>query len=167
MTRILALSLRYPPHHEGGYELSTRDVLEELARRGHPVEVLVSDLRAPGVSDPAGERTADPAVRRDLQAYLRDGALQRPAPWGRWAVERHNHAVLGEAIARFRPDVVAPWQMSALSMGLLTAVADAGIPMVYAVSDDWLSYGPELDAWTNLFARRPRHGPGASRSSIG
>ena len=158
MTRILALSLRYPPHHEGGYALSTRDVLEELARRGHQVEVLASGLRVPGVPDPAAERTGNPAVRRDLQAYLQDGALQRPAPWRRWTVERHNHAVLGEALARFRPDVVAPWQMSALSMGLLTAVADAAIPMVYAVSDDWLSYGPELDAWSHLFARRPRLG---------
>lgn len=155
VTRILALSLRYPPHYDGGYELSTESVLGALARRGHDVEVLVSDLRSPGVDDPPGERSANPSVRRELRPYLADNALHRPGPWTRWRMERHNHAVLREAIERFRPDVVGPWQMSALSLGLLTAVAEAGLPMVYMISDDWLSYGPELDAWSHLFVRRP------------
>ena len=155
LTRVLALSFRYPPHHVGGYELSTRDVLEELARRGHDIEVLVSDLREPGVSDPADERDANPAVRRDLRCYFLDDALYRPAPWRRWVMERHNQRVLADALDRFRPEVVAPWQMSALSLGVLTTVSEAGIPMVYAISDDWLTYGQELDAWSSLFADRP------------
>lgn len=158
MTRILALSFRYPPHYDGGYELSTESVLGELAARGHEVEVLVSELRSPGVEDPPGERTSNPAVRRDLRPYFGDNALHRPGPWSRWRMERHNHAVLRDAIERFRPDVVGPWQMSALSLGLLTAVAEAGLPMVYMISDDWLSYGPELDAWSHLFVRRKRLG---------
>lgn len=158
LTRVLALSFRYPPHHVGGYELSTRDVLEELARRGHDIEVLVSSQRVGTVPDPAGERDANPAVRRDLRCYFLDDALYRPTPWRRWSMERHNQRVLADAIDRFRPEVVAPWQMSALSLGMLTTVSEAGIPMVYAISDDWLTYGQELDAWSSLFADRPALG---------
>ena len=154
LTRVLALSFRYPPHHVGGYELSTRDVLEELARRGHDIEVLVSDLRARSVPDPAGERDANPAVHRDLRCYFLDDALYRPSPWRRWMMERHNQRVLAEAINRFRPEIVAPWQMSAMSLSMLTTVSEAGIPMVYAISDDWLTYGQELDAWSSLFLER-------------
>ena len=37
---ILAVTLRYPPYMEGGYELVARDTVEELRARGHEVTVL-------------------------------------------------------------------------------------------------------------------------------
>ena len=42
-----------------------------------------------------------------------------------------------------------------MSLGLLTTVERAGIPMVLAVCDDWLIYAPGLDPWTAMFARWP------------
>lgn len=158
MTRILALSLRYPPHHTGGYELSTRDLLEVMAARGHDVEVLVSDLRVDGVEDPPGEEAANPSIRRVLRPYFRDEDLYRPSVFQRWRIERSNLARLREAIDRFEPDVVSPWQMSALSMGMLTVLVESGLPLVYVISDDWLSYGEVVDAWADLFRRRRRLG---------
>ena len=90
-------------------------------------------------------------MRRGLRLYhtgseLRPGSLRQ-----RLAVERHNQAELRAALERFRPEVVSAWHFGALSLGLLTTVAEAGIPIVYAVCDDWLVYGVKLDAWAKLF----------------
>ena len=57
-----------------------------------------------------------------------------------------------------QPDVVSAWNMGAMSLGLLTALVERDVPIVYNVYDDWLVYGPKLDAWTRLFRRRPRLG---------
>lgn len=156
MTRLLALGLRYPPHHTGGYEVSCRDVVERLAERGHEVAVLTSTLRQPGVADPAGERNAALPVLRDLQAWFRDEQLHAPGFRARLRMERANQRALEDALNRFRPEVVSVWQMGALSLGLLTTLARRRIPIVYAISDDWLSYALELDAWTRPFRRWPR-----------
>lgn len=54
-----------------------------------------------------------------------------------------------------RPDVVAAWHFGALSLGLLRTVAERGIPLVLAVCDDWLLYGPALDRWSARFTGPP------------
>jgi glycogen(starch) synthase len=156
VTRVLVLGLRYPPHHDGGYEVACRDVAEGLRARGHEVTVLTSDLRHRGVPDPPGERDAPVAVRRELSAWFRDDALYAPGPRARLRMERASQRALRSALDDVRPDVVFVWQMGALSLGLLTTVARRGLPMVYAVFDDWLSYAPELDAWSRAFRRLPR-----------
>jgi glycosyltransferase involved in cell wall biosynthesis len=155
VTRVLVVGLRYPPHHSGGYEVACRDVAERLVERGHAVTVLTSDLREPGVADPPDERRAAVPVRRDLAAWFRDDALYAPGPLERWRRERQSHAALRAALADARPEVVFVWQMGALSLGLLEVLAQHGAPLVYAVYDDWLSYAPELDAWTRPFRRLP------------
>jgi glycogen synthase len=154
VTRVLVLGLRYPPHHTGGYEVSCRDVVERLARRGHELVVLTSDLRVPGVPDPADERRAPVPVLRDLKAWFRDEELYAPSVRERVRMERASQRALREVLDRFQPEVVSAWQMGALSLGLLTTVAERGIPIVYAISDDWLSYATELDAWSRMFRRR-------------
>lgn len=163
MTRVLVLGLHYPPHHTGGYEVSCRDVVERLAARGHDLAVLTSDLRRPGVADPPDERHAAVPVHRDLQAWFRDEALYAPGPLRRVRMERASQRALGRLLDDFRPDVISAWQMGALSLGLLTTAASRGIPIVYAISDDWLSYAPELDAWSRSFRRVP----GALARSVG
>jgi glycosyltransferase involved in cell wall biosynthesis len=45
-----------------------------------------------------------------------------------------------------------------MSLGLLTTLEKRGLPLLLAVCDDWLVYGPRLDAWMRLFTRRPRAG---------
>jgi glycosyltransferase involved in cell wall biosynthesis len=149
------IGLHYPPHHIGGYEVSCRDVVERLADRGHDVSVLTSDLSRAGVADPPDEREGRVPVWRDLVAWFRDDALWAPPWWARWRVERANQRALAAALDRARPEVVSAWQVGALSLGLLATIAARGIPIVYALSDDWLSYAPELDAWNRLFRRLP------------
>lgn len=40
--KILAITDSYPPHHTGGYELRSRDVLEGLRLRGHKVKIITT-----------------------------------------------------------------------------------------------------------------------------
>jgi glycosyltransferase involved in cell wall biosynthesis len=141
----------YPPHHEGGYELSCRDVVERWRARGHTVTVLTTDMRVPGVSDPPNERADD--VRRDLSWYWEKHKILNPPFKRRLEIERANHAALETAIAETEPEVVSVWNMGAVSLGLLTQVVERGLPLVLVVCDGWLWYGPKLDAWTRPFFR--------------
>jgi glycosyltransferase involved in cell wall biosynthesis len=72
------------------------------------------------------------------------------------AIERANQRHLRRALEEFAPDVASVWHMGAMSLGLLTTLAERQIPIVYLLADDWLVYGPQLDAWGRLFADRPR-----------
>jgi glycogen(starch) synthase len=154
MTRILVLTNLYPPHHLGGYELSCRDVVERLRARGHAVTVLTTTVRLPGVPDPPEERAT--GVRRDLRFYWEDHRLLSPPLPRRLTIERANLRALDEAVAAARPEVVSAWNMGAMSLGLLARVVERDIPLVLSVCDEWPVYGPRLDAWTRLFAGRPR-----------
>jgi glycosyltransferase involved in cell wall biosynthesis len=167
VTRTLVLGLHYPPHHVGGYEVSCRDVVDRLAARGHELVVLTSNLRVPGVADPPLEQEARPPVWRDLTPWFYNDDLYAPGLPTRRRIERRNQAALVAVLDRYRPEVVSVWQMGALSLGLLTTIARRGIPIVYAVSDDWLSYAPQMDAWSRLFARVPRRLTGPVERLLG
>jgi glycosyltransferase involved in cell wall biosynthesis len=143
----------YPPHHLGGYELVWRGAVRHLRDRGHQVEVLTTDFRRPAPDEPE-----EPGVRRDLRWWWRDHAFPRRSPRARLAQERHNHAVLERALAEGAPQLVTWWGMGGMSLSLVTAVARAGLPSLAFVHDDWLSYGPVVDQWTRMFARRRRLG---------
>ena len=143
--RFLTIGLLYPPHYLGGYELVCQGVMRAARARGHDVQVLVSDYRAPGVSE-----SEEPGVDRSLRSYL-DATAQLPVAMGvRECVglERHNQAVLERHLLEHAPDVVSWWGMGGLSLALIERVRRAGLPSVLAVHDPWLSYGPEADIWT-------------------
>jgi glycosyltransferase involved in cell wall biosynthesis len=153
---VLAVTNMYPPHHYGGYELVCQEVIDLLRRRGHEVLVLTSRWRVDGVDDVPGERGA--GVWRDLELYWDDHVVRNPVIWDRLAIERTNQQCLRRALQFAVPEVVSLWHMGALSMGLLTTLAETGLPLVYAVGDDWLTYGPKMDAWARIFLDRPRLG---------
>jgi glycosyltransferase involved in cell wall biosynthesis len=127
--------------------------MDRFRARGHDITVLTTTMRIPGVVDPPDERAR--GILRDLTFYWRDHELISPPVWERARIERANHRALETAIQRAQPDVVSVWNMGGMSLGLLTAIEERDIPMVLAVCDEWLVYGPRLDAWTRLFAHRP------------
>jgi glycosyltransferase involved in cell wall biosynthesis len=127
--------------------------MERLAARGHQVTVLTSVERLPGVTDPPHEPTSNPAVRRDLVKYFRNGDVWTPSPLTRWKIERSNQRAVAAAIAAAAPDVVTVWHLGALSLGVVTAVIEAGFPIVYGISDDWPAYAIALDPWAKLMDR--------------
>jgi glycosyltransferase involved in cell wall biosynthesis len=143
----------YPPHHLGGYEQSCRDVVDRWRGEGNEISVLTTDFRLAGVTDPPNESAR--GVHRTLRFYWDDHRIISPPPHRRLAIERHNQSELRRILAGFRPDVVSVWHMGAMSMGLLTAIERARIPMVLVVCDDWMVYGPEVDAWSRVMWRRP------------
>ena len=49
--------------------------------------------------------------------------------------------------------------MGGMSLSLIERAAVAGLPAAGIVGDDWLVYGPKVDAWTRTFARRPWAAP--------
>jgi glycosyltransferase involved in cell wall biosynthesis len=156
VSRFLVITNMYPPHHLGGYELSCRDVVERWRERGHNVLVLTSTMRLPGVDGVSGER--DAGTRRDLEIAFRDFDLYTPPLRRRLAIERRNQQALAAALRAIRPDAVSLWHMGAMSTGLITALAGTGVPLVYVVCDDWLSYAPHVDPWMRMFVDRPRLG---------
>jgi glycosyltransferase involved in cell wall biosynthesis len=151
--RILTITNMYPPHHLGGYELSCWDVMQRFEARGHEVAVLTTDMRLPGVDD--GVPVERGGVHRTLHFYWEDHVLLSPSPVRRALIERHNQRVLRQTMRTFRPDIVSVWNMGAMSLGLLNAVESEGLPLLLSVCDDWLCYGPTLDAWMRMFRRRP------------
>ncbi len=156
MSRVLIITNMYPPHHYGGYELACHDVATHLRTRGHEILVLTTVWRVPGVRN--GSEESEAAIWRVLDFYWDDHRLRRPVVPRRLAIERANQRHLRRALDSFSPDVVSVWHMGAMSLGLLTTLADHRLPVVYLLADDWLIYGPMLDAWARLFADRPRVG---------
>lgn len=120
--------------------------------------MLTGDWRRSGVDDPPDEGH----VARDLQIFLRDGALWSPPLRSRAAVERDNEDALRQELAR-RPDVVSVWHMGAMSTGLLQAVAESGVPAALVVCDDWPTYAFAMDPWMRMWRGRPRLGRIAGR----
>jgi len=158
MARILTLTNWYPPHHFGGYEIECYDVMHGLHERGHDVQVLCSNQVVPGA--PADE-TSPFAVHRRLAMYWRDGWPWRPTAREQLAIERSNQRDLQELLDRFEPEVVSVWQLSALSLNLLTTIQRRGIPMLYSICDEWLTYGIGLDPWSRTWYPNPlRRGVG-------
>ena len=147
MTSILVITLFYPPHHYGGYEIACQSAVNGLVARGHTVQVLTADLELPdrGPDDPSAP------VRRDLRPYVHDGELRRPSLPERFRTERHNQTALRRALEDAKPDVVSIWHFGALSHGLITTVRERGIPVVAVIADDWLIYGVNVDPWMSVF----------------
>lgn len=163
MARILVLSNMYPPHHYGGYELSCRDVVDRWRTRGHSVTVLTSDLRVAGVEDPPHEESR--GVLRRLGIAFAAGDLDVPPRWRRPVRQWTDQRTLARAIDDVDPEVVSIWHMGAMATGLLTQLVRAGLPLVYVVCDDWLTYAPAIDPWMRQFVRRPTLGRVVERLS--
>lgn len=142
--RILTIGNMYPPLHLGGYEIMWRSWVEHCRSEGSDVRVVTTDYRAP---DAPGDESG---VHRDLRWYWRDHQFPRLSPRKRIALERHNASVLGHHLDEFAPDVVAWWAMGGMSLSMLEQVRRAGCPAIGVVVDDWLVYGPKVDAWLRL-----------------
>ena len=150
--KVLTVGNMYPPLSLGGYELAWRSSVEQLRSHGHEVEVLTTDYGLDGADAPAGE----PGVFRELRWYWRDHEFPPVGLRERLAIERHNAAALRRRLDALSPDVVAWWSMGGMSLSLIERVRRARIPAASIVCDDWLLYGPQVDAWTRIWRGRRR-----------
>jgi len=99
--RILVISNYYPPLEIGGWEQLTRDVSEQLIKRGHQVYVVTSNYRADEITQ------AEPNVARVLHLESPDHVHYHP----RYTLtvrqrEQQNRQQLNQVINDFQPDFV-------------------------------------------------------------
>lgn len=158
--RVLTIGNMYPPHHLGGYELTWRSSVAHLRGAGHSVRVLTTDYENPQVESGVAE---DADVYRELRWYWHDHDWPALSPVARWRIERHNAQVLDRHLTDFRADIVAWWAMGGMSLGLIEQVRRWGLPAAGVVGDDWMAYGPTVDAWQRAFASRPTLGRAVDR----
>ncbi len=149
--RILAVGNMYPPHHLGGYELTWRSAVEHLRARGHTVRILTTDYRAPGIQETL---TSEDDVHRELRWYYAEDGFPRIGIRSRISLERHNAQVLERHLEDFSPDAINWWAMGGMSLSLIERARRRGLPAVGVVGDDWMVYGPRVDAWSRLVSRR-------------
>jgi glycogen synthase len=148
--RVLTVSVLYPPHHLGGYELICDGVTRAARSRGHEVRILTSDFRAAAVGVPD-----ELPVERVLRSYL-DATAEHAArltPVQRLRLERANAAVMERTLRDFAPDVVNWWGMGGMSLSLIERVRRRSVASVLVIQDDWLSYGFQSDGWTRMTRR--------------
>ena len=130
--KILVVTNLYPPHHIGGYELGSRDVVEKLRTRGHAVRVLTSTLRLH--KNPEAETD----VERSLQCNMDTACLPHN--------KRAECAKLSAMMKQFGPDVVYFWNQAGLSYWLQLAVHWNGAKIAFFLSDtNFVSW--RIGAW--------------------
>ena len=146
--RFLTVGNMYPPHHQGGYELIWQSADDHLRSNGHEVRVLTTTHREPGI-----EASDEGDVHRELRWYWRDHGFPPISLRRRIELERANANVLDRHLADFEPDAIGWWAMGGMSLSLIERARRAGLPAAGFVCDDWMTYGPRVDAWTRAFDR--------------
>jgi glycogen(starch) synthase len=149
--RILVLTNLYPPAAVGGYERMCRDVVTRFRERGHEISILTTTFGAPHNESHDEAET----VHRRLSIYWNGAEVVCPPLRRQIALERTNQRELSRLLRSFRPDRVSVWGMGAISLGLLSTLADRGLPVTYVVGDDWPVYGRWADCWTRRLEERP------------
>ena len=142
--RIVRLINLYPPYVVGGYEMLTRDIVEELAARGHEVHVVTARGRqldgAPRVH-PVFNYSLD-----DKDALFRGGRKLTPA-------EQFKHHVFDvttyrdvrRVVRQLHPDLIIADNLYMASVAPLLAVRDMPCPVLAHAADKWLIY--QLRDW--------------------
>ena len=134
MARILTVTNLYPPHYLGGYELLCRQVMQELAARGHEIMVLTSTHG----SGETVESLDGLEVRRTL---LLDTPFGEPASVSRMRrlrAGRHNARDFRDAVQAFHPELVFVWSQLRLTIACTRASEALGLPTVCTMNDPHL-----------------------------
>ena len=133
--RILAISAFFPPDAVGGYEVTARDTLTHLARRGHDIAVLTAAPEKPLDECNAAAFPIERTLRR----------LPYSIPAGNRFLDRlnascihaHNYRVTREAIGRHAPDCIYLWSGALLTAGVPAACEASNMPLACHLGDTW------------------------------
>jgi glycogen(starch) synthase len=172
--KVLFISNLYPPNTIGGYERLCFEVAAAFVEADHDVAVLTSGNDR-GLQGYPGQR-----LHRTLQLLVDPTDIYAPFPGTireRAAINAGNVARLERALALEQPDVIFAWNLYFLDPSFLTALDQAGLPVVFMLTDNWLisaldegfigrffrdhafggkPFPEEAHGWRKVFRRRPR-----------
>jgi glycosyltransferase involved in cell wall biosynthesis len=141
--KILVVSNLYPPHHQGGYELRCKQVVDHLQRDGHDLRVVASSFEIAGSVHTASMRDEVlDGVR--VSRFLRQHRLDPRQPGDRLYdldVVRRQLADIGRfgaVLDEFEPDLVSWWNLEGVTKAILRMSADRAIPSVHCIDDNWM-----------------------------
>jgi glycosyltransferase involved in cell wall biosynthesis len=142
--RILVVSNLYPPHYIGGYELGCYEIVQRLKKRGHHIEVLTSTYgMAAGRSDGEVHRLLQADFTTRAQSQLQHAAFLLRK-------EMRNQRAAGDAIKRFKPELVFIFNLTGTSVSVGNIAEDGRVPVCYWISDRWLARW-ESDRWYEIW----------------
>lgn len=121
--KILAITARYPPYHLGGYEIRCKNILDELARRGHKIRVITS----------IKETSSKSYVQTDNYKIFRKFHIRKKARHfiDEVILDVQDTAFLDRQIKHFQPDVIYLGHIQPLSKATMPYLAACKIPIVY------------------------------------
>lgn len=133
--KILFISNLYPPNVVGGYERLCFDVASAFVAMGHEATVLTSAY---------GGRTADypgQKIFRTLRLLANEDNIYQPFSASgkeRATINAGNVKALRDVIAAESPDTIFVWNLFFFDRSLLSALDDAGRPVILMLTDNWL-----------------------------
>ena len=146
--RVLAVTLRYPPHVVGGYEQLTEDVVEGLRAGGDQVHVLCgASARLEGVEGVLP--WLEPRIDTDRNLFE---LSHRGSNRERWALHFHsrpNARATARALRETGAEVLLYFNLGLASLAPLAAARRAGRPRVGIVCDLW-----PTNHWVREWAER-------------
>jgi glycosyltransferase involved in cell wall biosynthesis/O-antigen/teichoic acid export membrane protein len=154
--RILVITERYPPHHEGGYEIACKKSVDFLRSQGHAITVLTSRYGA------AGRELSDETYRLLYRCMPQSKPSATPYYIARELVRavllRINQSVSRAVCQSIRPDIIFAWQTDGIGIGTVTALQFQNCPIVYRIDDVTLALLIErLKEERNLFVKWSRY----------
>lgn len=133
--KVLILSNIFPPGFIGGYELGAYDVAKGLQLKGHRVKVMSSDYFLDN-----GEPDINLDVERSLQCTTwRHELISIDVFLGHY-YNFHNIRAIGEAIRRFKPDVVLAFNLNGLGpISIIQFLQRLHVPLLLYLMDNVFS----------------------------
>ena len=130
--RLLVVSNLYPPQELGGYGRSLADFAWGLIQRGHQVDVLSSDAPYLGPSEdgPSGETVCR---LLKLKGSFEGGVALLNDPQACVQLDLANRAVLHNRLPLGQYQGILLGNLDLLGVELLTALLEAGIPVLHHV----------------------------------
>ncbi|MDD5529136.1 MAG: glycosyltransferase family 4 protein [bacterium] len=156
---ILVISNLYPPYYIGGYELRCNDIVDNLIKRGHltadrhaRVTVLTGNYFISGKSD-GFDAIEKNNIHRKL--HFQDKYPSKVSLKSTIIKELKDNKILKDTIKQTNPDLIYVFNMGGLSKSLLRTIEGYKIPVVYDISDYWLSGEGILDNWLLYWQQSP------------
>jgi glycosyltransferase involved in cell wall biosynthesis len=138
--RILIISALFPPHVQGGAELSAGNLAQWLVAQGHEVGVLTTspnpddELSGAQVGGVTMWRTTMPRSYTVFDAAQRSG-WQKPV----WHLQDHfdprNKTIVANVLDAFKPDVANVHIIQGIGYNAILELAKRDIPTVFTLHD--------------------------------